>query len=1267
MRWRSSAHASSCADTRRWAVLGSKLGAGGGTSGRDRIMFTRRTTLLSSLMLFILLLMGLAMAAAVGARTSREPQRPREDHAVVAVTVDGYVHTLDAWTGKVRGVYVDSGGPLVSSSTTIDADSGEGGSSSTRNGSGGGSGGEHRNALGRGFVVPGLDGVIYSLGSDGQLSVLMSSAPELVLEPRMACLTVSDDSNGIVEDESCGLLIGEKTTELFSLDTETGNAKRVGGSTQSRKNRQNCDSSSSSCSSDGQTRGTDKAGDDEPWRWGQDSQPQQPSQSNLLLQRDEYVVRALDTATSEELWYVTVAHFSALDLEGGGGATALTRAKVAVADREGYTRAIRARSCSSEYDDDFVKALPTPGEDDDLNLGEWDMEENWSSTEPRKSWAEEPKDVLKDRDAGGNDAGSQQSRRRRRFGEEHADRFPYLLYENNAHVVALDPMDGSVLWRKEMSTLAVALYGIRGREWVDIMPPPMSMLQPPPDYYPDTSPFSVLMPQVPFDGEWLDGEDLDESPNRHKPLLIFPDGDTDDSTKETAFVGVGDSSSLTEGISDVYWDGTVTGQCNTDAVSDSDTCDSSKFTDDGDESDSDSDSDSCATTLEDSGTSMVPAIVRSSYADTSTGLVQPGLLQGKLQAQVGFLNGHFFVSSSLRRSPLHAAAEDSAAVVVHDRYPHPFPSRRSLVESARRDVRGGVRDLTTPGTIVSGVSVPLVLPATKVPLRAVRPIDGSEVLKASGGDLASVKDGGFSLDTVSGEGIGGTTMGIGNWKQDILDRVERDMMEERVRVKVEVHPDNKGLFVSWRFVVALAGLVSVIVAGVAYMAYKYGAEAMSNMSTIARKGSSLARINSAGTGGRGGLPTTATDRTGEAHPEVMPLLSTPFPASTPLLKHGVSMSATLNASHSWAVAAGQKDSLEPVIQAEDILQRSRSVQEVSIPRVHSLPVLRQSYSPPAANVRERHDVSRYSLFSSEDVSGRVDKCNSIRSTRGFSSSVDTNALENTDGDSGSADLSHSMSVARDKTDASRHQILKPPKLACKVGSTGAAKGPKNKNFSPTPSPGTAGGSSTPSSISCSSVSVSSSLEEERESPAVVLASSSGTTAMEQPAESSSRQRQQQPRNKPKRESQGHQSRYFSGNDDEPLVEGQKKEKEVAKGDKRLERQKSRSPRPSLGDESGDIVAAGVDVGGDAPDALLVTNRRLRTEFVEGQKLGNGGFGTVYKCRNRLDGHDYAIKKIKLSSDPRWQSQLAKVLREVKIMSLLDHPNIVRYYQVSFWK
>ena len=104
---------------------------------------------------------------------------------------------------------------------------------------------------------------------------------------------------------------------------------------------------------------------------------------------------------------------------------------------------------------------------------------------------------------------------------------------------------------------------------------------------------------------------------------------------------------------------------------------------------------------------------------------------------------------------------------------------------------------------------------------------------------------------------------------------------------------------------------------------------------------------------------------------------------------------------------------------------------------------------------------------------------------------------------------------------------------------------------------------------------------------------------------------------------------------------------------------------ALGDLQGQAGAAQIPelapVPELGPDALVSTARYER-EFDAGERLGRGGFGTVTKATHKLDQIDYAIKQIRLSSDPSWRPRLDKMLREVKILALLDHPHIVRYYQ-----
>ena len=62
-------------------------------------------------------------------------------------------------------------------------------------------------------------------------------------------------------------------------------------------------------------------------------------------------------------------------------------------------------------------------------------------------------------------------------------------------------------------------------------------------------------------------------------------------------------------------------------------------------------------------------------------------------------------------------------------------------------------------------------------------------------------------------------------------------------------------------------------------------------------------------------------------------------------------------------------------------------------------------------------------------------------------------------------------------------------------------------------------------------------------------------------------------------------------------------------------------------------------------------------------LGEGGFATVYHGTHRITKKVYAIKSIdlyKIHAD-----KLDMLRNEVDVMKLLDHPNIVRLYEVLF--
>lgn len=82
-----------------------------------------------------------------------------------------------------------------------------------------------------------------------------------------------------------------------------------------------------------------------------------------------------------------------------------------------------------------------------------------------------------------------------------------------------------------------------------------------------------------------------------------------------------------------------------------------------------------------------------------------------------------------------------------------------------------------------------------------------------------------------------------------------------------------------------------------------------------------------------------------------------------------------------------------------------------------------------------------------------------------------------------------------------------------------------------------------------------------------------------------------------------------------------------------------------------------DFGG--PTSSQLSSRYLN-DFEELKPLGHGGFGHVVLCKNKLDGRQYAVKKIRLKDKILPVDD--RILREVSTLSRLQHQHVVRYYQ-----
>ncbi|XP_045610005.1 eIF-2-alpha kinase GCN2 isoform X2 [Procambarus clarkii] len=91
-------------------------------------------------------------------------------------------------------------------------------------------------------------------------------------------------------------------------------------------------------------------------------------------------------------------------------------------------------------------------------------------------------------------------------------------------------------------------------------------------------------------------------------------------------------------------------------------------------------------------------------------------------------------------------------------------------------------------------------------------------------------------------------------------------------------------------------------------------------------------------------------------------------------------------------------------------------------------------------------------------------------------------------------------------------------------------------------------------------------------------------------------------------------------------------------------------------------AAGVELTSEVSLHLpsnLKGNSRVDKEYDFLKCLGRGGFGYVFKVHNKVDGQSYALKRIQL--DQHVEMDRNKINREVKLLSSLNHENVVRYY------
>merc|ERR1711988_544809 len=90
--------------------------------------------------------------------------------------------------------------------------------------------------------------------------------------------------------------------------------------------------------------------------------------------------------------------------------------------------------------------------------------------------------------------------------------------------------------------------------------------------------------------------------------------------------------------------------------------------------------------------------------------------------------------------------------------------------------------------------------------------------------------------------------------------------------------------------------------------------------------------------------------------------------------------------------------------------------------------------------------------------------------------------------------------------------------------------------------------------------------------------------------------------------------------------------------------------------------------GDSPGHKPSLRLRRRTcvtlrmdKYQKLQRIGEGTYGVVYKAKHREHGTILALKRIRLESED--EGMPCTAIREIALLKELNHPNIVRLYDV----
>ena len=87
-----------------------------------------------------------------------------------------------------------------------------------------------------------------------------------------------------------------------------------------------------------------------------------------------------------------------------------------------------------------------------------------------------------------------------------------------------------------------------------------------------------------------------------------------------------------------------------------------------------------------------------------------------------------------------------------------------------------------------------------------------------------------------------------------------------------------------------------------------------------------------------------------------------------------------------------------------------------------------------------------------------------------------------------------------------------------------------------------------------------------------------------------------------------------------------------------------------------------NTGNETKEVIMITDALsdVRVKYhIVAKEVGHGHYGVVRKCQNRETKEWFAIKSIRKSK----VNKIEVLLREIKILEEVDHPNIINLFEV----